>query len=133
MKRWANQSALKAHPTRKRFDAHICTLSTSCTSFTLSQRPFTNPSEVFASTRGVCAAGMSSTVEVVIGKLETPLFWLGALTAALACVRLVCWLLSGIKVWVLGNGRLMSPTKLGKWAGEKPFVRRVFSIWFPAK
>lgn len=75
----------------------------------------------------MCGAGMSSTVEVVIGKLETPLFWLGALTAARASVWLVCTLLSGIKVWVLGNGQLVSPTKQGKWAGETPCARQLHS------
>uniref|UniRef100_A0A671YBQ4 Hydroxysteroid (17-beta) dehydrogenase 12b n=1 Tax=Sparus aurata TaxID=8175 RepID=A0A671YBQ4_SPAAU len=47
---------------------------------------------------------------------NAPLFWLGALTAAWLSVCSVYRLLSGIKVWVLGNGRLVSPTKLGKWA-----------------
>uniref|UniRef100_A0A8C4IAV9 Hydroxysteroid (17-beta) dehydrogenase 12b n=1 Tax=Dicentrarchus labrax TaxID=13489 RepID=A0A8C4IAV9_DICLA len=47
---------------------------------------------------------------------EAPLFWLGALTAAWISVCSVYRLLSGIKLWVLGNGRLVSPAKLGKWA-----------------
>uniref|UniRef100_A0A671Y4Z0 Hydroxysteroid (17-beta) dehydrogenase 12b n=1 Tax=Sparus aurata TaxID=8175 RepID=A0A671Y4Z0_SPAAU len=59
---------------------------------------------------------MSSSGEVVLRALEAPLFWLGALTAAWLSVCSVYRLLSGIKVWVLGNGRLVSPTKLGKWA-----------------
>uniref|UniRef100_A0A7N8XSZ1 Hydroxysteroid (17-beta) dehydrogenase 12b n=1 Tax=Mastacembelus armatus TaxID=205130 RepID=A0A7N8XSZ1_9TELE len=46
----------------------------------------------------------------------TPLFWLGALTAAWLSVRSVYRLLSAIRVWVLGNGRLVSPANLGKWA-----------------
>ena len=62
---------------------------------------------------------MSSGGEVALRAAETPLFWLGALTATWASVCLVYRLLSGIKVWVLGNGRLVSPSKLGKWAGEK--------------
>uniref|UniRef100_A0A8C4I9Q4 Hydroxysteroid (17-beta) dehydrogenase 12b n=1 Tax=Dicentrarchus labrax TaxID=13489 RepID=A0A8C4I9Q4_DICLA len=48
--------------------------------------------------------------------LDAPLFWLGALTAAWISVCSVYRLLSGIKLWVLGNGRLVSPAKLGKWA-----------------
>uniref|UniRef100_A0A4W6EJI6 Hydroxysteroid (17-beta) dehydrogenase 12b n=1 Tax=Lates calcarifer TaxID=8187 RepID=A0A4W6EJI6_LATCA len=59
---------------------------------------------------------MSSSGEAVFRAVETPLFWLGALTAAWLSVCSVYRLLSGIKVWVLGNGRLVSPTKLGKWA-----------------
>lgn len=131
-KRWRDEpirGALTAHPTRNRFDARICTLSTSfCINSEAIHKYWVAGSSVLTSDGVVCGAGMSSAVEVVIGKLETPLFWLGALTAALASVRLVCWVLSGIKVWVLGNGRLMSPTKLGKWAGEKPFVRRFFPL-----
>uniref|UniRef100_A0A8C2WBQ2 Hydroxysteroid (17-beta) dehydrogenase 12b n=1 Tax=Cyclopterus lumpus TaxID=8103 RepID=A0A8C2WBQ2_CYCLU len=46
----------------------------------------------------------------------TPLLWLGALTAAWLTVCTAYRLLSGIRVWVLGNGRLVSPTELGKWA-----------------
>ncbi|GLD55827.1 very-long-chain 3-oxoacyl-CoA reductase-B-like protein [Lates japonicus] len=60
--------------------------------------------------------GMSSSGEAVFRAVETPLFWLGALTAAWLSVCSVYRLLSGIRVWVLGNGRLVSPTKLGKWA-----------------
>lgn len=65
---------------------------------------------------------MSSSGEAVFRAVETPLFCLGALTAAWLSVCSVCRLLSGIKVWVLGNGRLVSPAKLGKWAGEEPQV-----------
>ncbi|KAG8001202.1 Very-long-chain 3-oxoacyl-CoA reductase-A [Nibea albiflora] len=59
---------------------------------------------------------MSSGGEVVLRAVEAPLFWLGALTAAWLSLCSVCRLLSGIRVWVLGNGRLVSPAKLGKWA-----------------
>ncbi|XP_054627159.1 very-long-chain 3-oxoacyl-CoA reductase-B [Dunckerocampus dactyliophorus] len=59
---------------------------------------------------------MSSSGEIVLRAVETPLFWLGAITAAWLSVCSVCRLLAGIKVWVLGNGRLVSPDKLGKWA-----------------
>uniref|UniRef100_A0A3B5M555 Hydroxysteroid (17-beta) dehydrogenase 12b n=1 Tax=Xiphophorus couchianus TaxID=32473 RepID=A0A3B5M555_9TELE len=48
--------------------------------------------------------------------VEAPLFWLGVLTAAWLSVCSVYRLLSGFRVWVLGNGRLISPNKLGKWA-----------------
>lgn len=48
--------------------------------------------------------------------LEGPLFWLGALTAAWFSVRGGCALLSALRVWVLGNGRLVSPSRLGQWA-----------------
>ncbi|XP_034536343.1 very-long-chain 3-oxoacyl-CoA reductase-B isoform X2 [Notolabrus celidotus] len=59
---------------------------------------------------------MLSGGEVVLRALETPLFWLGAVTAAWLSVCSVYRLLTGIRVWVLGNGRLVSPTRLGKWA-----------------
>lgn len=59
-----------------------------------------------------------SVGEGLLRAVEAPLFWLGALTAAWASVCLVHRLLSGFKVWVLGNGRFLSPNKLGKWAGE---------------
>ncbi|KAM9817179.1 very-long-chain 3-oxoacyl-CoA reductase-B [Neosynchiropus ocellatus] len=59
---------------------------------------------------------MSSSVEVVLRALEAPLFWLGAATAAWLSLCSVCRLLSGIRVWVLGNGRTVTPAKLGKWA-----------------
>lgn len=62
---------------------------------------------------------MSSSGELVLRKVETPLFWIGALTVAWALGRLVYSLVSATRVWVLGNGRLVSPAKLGKWAGEK--------------
>lgn len=63
-------------------------------------------------------ANTMSTGEALLRAAEAPLFWLGALTASWASLCLVCRLLSGFKVWVLGNGRFMSPHKLGKWAGE---------------
>ncbi|XP_038852317.1 very-long-chain 3-oxoacyl-CoA reductase-B isoform X2 [Salvelinus namaycush] len=59
---------------------------------------------------------MSSTGETLLRAVETPLFWIGALTAAYFSVCSVCRLLSGLRVWVLGNGRVVSPAKLGKWA-----------------
>ncbi|KAG7483316.1 very-long-chain 3-oxoacyl-CoA reductase-B-like [Solea senegalensis] len=59
---------------------------------------------------------MTSNREVLFRSLETPLLCLGALTAAWFTLCSVCRLVSGFRVWVLGNGRLVSPTKLGKWA-----------------
>ena len=49
---------------------------------------------------------------------ETPLFWLGALTAAWMAVSGLHGLLAGLRVWALGNGAAVSPKRLGKWAGE---------------
>lgn len=62
----------------------------------------------------------ASGSEGVLRAAEAPLFWLGALTAAWACVCLGQRLLSGLRVWVLGGGRLMAPSRLGTWAGETP-------------
>nr|BEH16729.1 hydroxysteroid 17-beta dehydrogenase 12b [Sardinops melanostictus] len=55
-------------------------------------------------------------MESVLELVKPPLFWLGALTAAWFSVCSVYRLLNGLKIWILGNGRLVSPTKLGKWA-----------------
>uniref|UniRef100_A0A3B5PR35 Hydroxysteroid (17-beta) dehydrogenase 12b n=1 Tax=Xiphophorus maculatus TaxID=8083 RepID=A0A3B5PR35_XIPMA len=59
---------------------------------------------------------MSFSGEAMLKAVEAPLFWLGVLTAAWLSVCSVYRLLSGFRVWVLGNGRLISPNKLGKWA-----------------
>ncbi|XP_057705971.1 very-long-chain 3-oxoacyl-CoA reductase-B [Corythoichthys intestinalis] len=59
---------------------------------------------------------MFSIGDVVLPALEKPLYWLGAVTAAWLSVCTVYRLLAGFKVWVLGNGLLVSPAKLGKWA-----------------
>lgn len=69
--------------------------------------------------------------EGVLRAAEAPLFWLGALTAAWASVCLVYRLLSGFKVWVLGNGRFLSPNKLGKWAGETRVQNTVDLLTYP--
>uniref|UniRef100_A0A7N8YC97 3-ketoacyl-CoA reductase n=1 Tax=Mastacembelus armatus TaxID=205130 RepID=A0A7N8YC97_9TELE len=53
--------------------------------------------------------------EEILGKAETPLFWVGAFTVASLSLWLLYRLLSGFRIWVLGNGQLLSP-KLGKWA-----------------
>ncbi|CAL8323265.1 very-long-chain 3-oxoacyl-CoA reductase-A [Gadus morhua] len=54
-------------------------------------------------------------VEDVLRRAETPLMWVGAFTVASLALWLLYRLLSGIRIWVLGNGGLLSP-KLGKWA-----------------
>lgn len=48
---------------------------------------------------------------------ETPLFWVGTFTVASLSLWVLHRLLQGFRIWVLGNGQLLSP-KLGKWAGE---------------
>lgn len=56
-------------------------------------------------------------VEETVRGAEAPLFWVGAFTVASLALWLIYRLLSGFRIWVLGNGKLLSP-KLGKWAGE---------------
>lgn len=56
-------------------------------------------------------------VEETLRRAETPLFWVGAFAVASMALWLLYRLLSGFRIWVLGNGTLLSP-KLGKWAGE---------------
>lgn len=56
-------------------------------------------------------------VEETLRRAQEPLFWLGALTAASVALWLLYRLLTGFRIWVLGNGTLLSP-KLGRWAGE---------------
>ncbi|KAM9816155.1 very-long-chain 3-oxoacyl-CoA reductase-A [Syngnathus typhle] len=51
----------------------------------------------------------------MLRRAETPLFWVGAFTVASLLLWLLYRLLSGFRVWVLGNGQLISP-RLGKWA-----------------
>ncbi|XP_054476132.1 very-long-chain 3-oxoacyl-CoA reductase-A [Anoplopoma fimbria] len=48
-------------------------------------------------------------------KVEETLFWVGALAVASLALWLLYRLLSGFRIWVLGNGQLLTP-KLGKWA-----------------
>ena len=47
---------------------------------------------------------------------ESSLFWVGAVTAAYVASCLIYMLISGTRIWVLGNGQLLTPKKLGKWA-----------------
>jgi len=72
-------------------------------------------------------------VEETLRGAEAPLFWVGALTVASLSLWLLYRLLSGFRIWVLGNGQLLSPKLQGKWAGEflfflgvknKPWSRR---------
>ncbi|KAJ3595852.1 hypothetical protein NHX12_002265 [Muraenolepis orangiensis] len=56
-----------------------------------------------------------NNVEDVLRLAETPLLWVGAFTVASLALFVLYKLLSGIRIWVLGNGRLVYPT-LGKWA-----------------
>ncbi|TRY54834.1 hypothetical protein DNTS_001800 [Danionella cerebrum] len=46
---------------------------------------------------------------------EKALFWVGALITASLVLWLLFKMLTGFRIWVLGNGNLLSP-KLGKWA-----------------
>uniref|UniRef100_A0A673JQ67 Very-long-chain 3-oxoacyl-CoA reductase-B-like n=1 Tax=Sinocyclocheilus rhinocerous TaxID=307959 RepID=A0A673JQ67_9TELE len=48
--------------------------------------------------------------------LTDALYWIGAVTVSWVSVSTLCCLLSGIRVWIVGNGNLMRATKLGKWA-----------------
>ncbi|KAM7397106.1 hypothetical protein PAMP_020103 [Pampus punctatissimus] len=57
-------------------------------------------------------------VEEMLRRAETPLFWVGAFAVASLALWLLYRLLSGFRIWVLGNGQLLSP-KLGKWAEEQ--------------
>ncbi|TSK13367.1 Very-long-chain 3-oxoacyl-CoA reductase-A [Bagarius yarrelli] len=47
--------------------------------------------------------------------VESPLYWVGAVTTASLALWLLHHIISGFRIWVLGNGDLLSP-KLGKWA-----------------
>lgn len=59
--------------------------------------------------------------EETLRRAEAPLFWVGAFTVASLALWLLYRLLSGFRIWVLGNGKLLSP-KLGKWAGESGHI-----------
>ncbi|XP_026869630.2 very-long-chain 3-oxoacyl-CoA reductase-B [Electrophorus electricus] len=49
-------------------------------------------------------------------RLKAPLFWIGAVTVAWVSLCTLYRLINGLRVWILGNGNLISPSKLGKWA-----------------
>ncbi|XP_072321512.1 very-long-chain 3-oxoacyl-CoA reductase-B isoform X2 [Eucyclogobius newberryi] len=59
---------------------------------------------------------MLSGADAVLKAVEAPLFWLGAAAAVWLSVCALYRLLSGLRVWILGNGRLVSPAALGQWA-----------------
>ncbi|GAA6104523.1 very-long-chain 3-oxoacyl-CoA reductase-B [Tachysurus ichikawai] len=52
----------------------------------------------------------------VLKKIQLPLFWVGAVTLTWVSVRTLFRLLTGLRVWFLGNGDLIKAPKLGKWA-----------------
>ncbi|XP_017554949.1 very-long-chain 3-oxoacyl-CoA reductase-A [Pygocentrus nattereri] len=56
-----------------------------------------------------------SELKKVLPGAEAALLWVGALTTASLTLWILYRLLSGFRIWVLGNGDLLSP-KLGKWA-----------------
>uniref|UniRef100_A0A3B3V4N8 3-ketoacyl-CoA reductase n=1 Tax=Poecilia latipinna TaxID=48699 RepID=A0A3B3V4N8_9TELE len=55
------------------------------------------------------------SVDEMMSRAETPLFWVGAFTVASMALWLLYRLLTGFRIWILGNGQLLTP-KLGKWA-----------------
>ncbi|XP_061078646.1 very-long-chain 3-oxoacyl-CoA reductase-A [Conger conger] len=57
----------------------------------------------------------SFDMEALLRLAEVPLYWVGVFTAAWLSLWVVYKLLFGFRIWVLGNGQLIS-TKLGKWA-----------------
>uniref|UniRef100_A0A3Q2WUX4 3-ketoacyl-CoA reductase n=1 Tax=Haplochromis burtoni TaxID=8153 RepID=A0A3Q2WUX4_HAPBU len=65
-------------------------------------------------------------VEEMISWAETPLFWVGAFTVASLTLWLLYRLLTGFRIWVLGNGQLLSP-KLGKWLARRGFAMMLIS------
>lgn len=60
------------------------------------------------------------SVDEMMSRAETPLFWVGAFTVASLALWLLYRLLTGFRIWILGNGQLLTP-RLGKWAGESGF------------
>ncbi|XP_048887024.1 very-long-chain 3-oxoacyl-CoA reductase-B-like [Brienomyrus brachyistius] len=58
---------------------------------------------------------MQPCLETVLRRTEAPLYWIGAATAAWVSLWTFYRLLSGFRIWVLGNGQIVC-TKLGKWA-----------------
>uniref|UniRef100_A0A3B5Q7V2 Hydroxysteroid (17-beta) dehydrogenase 12a n=1 Tax=Xiphophorus maculatus TaxID=8083 RepID=A0A3B5Q7V2_XIPMA len=55
------------------------------------------------------------SVDEMMSRAETPLFWVGAFTVASLALWLLYRLLTGFRIWILGNGQLLTP-RLGKWA-----------------
>uniref|UniRef100_A0A8B9JPU1 Hydroxysteroid (17-beta) dehydrogenase 12b n=1 Tax=Astyanax mexicanus TaxID=7994 RepID=A0A8B9JPU1_ASTMX len=52
--------------------------------------------------------------------LGDALCWLGSAAAAWLSACALYRLLTGLRVWILGNGALVSPAELGAWAGQSP-------------
>ncbi|MED6279974.1 hypothetical protein CHARACLAT_006167 [Characodon lateralis] len=62
------------------------------------------------------AASMNrESVNEMISTAETPLLWVGAFTVACLTLWLLYRLLTGFRIWILGNGQLLTP-RLGRWA-----------------
>ncbi|XP_077067024.1 very-long-chain 3-oxoacyl-CoA reductase-A [Siphateles boraxobius] len=57
----------------------------------------------------------SLTVVETLQPAVRAIFWVGALTTASLALWLLYMVITGFRIWVLGNGDLISP-KLGKWA-----------------
>ncbi|XP_029599790.1 very-long-chain 3-oxoacyl-CoA reductase-A-like isoform X2 [Salmo trutta] len=57
----------------------------------------------------------SLKVDDMLLMTETLFFWVGTFTVASLSLWVLHRLLQGFRIWVLGNGQLLSP-KLGKWA-----------------
>ncbi|KAG1933245.1 very-long-chain 3-oxoacyl-CoA reductase-A [Pimephales promelas] len=57
----------------------------------------------------------SFTVVETLQPAVRAIFWVGALTTASLTLWLLYLVITGFRIWVLGNGDLISP-KLGKWA-----------------
>lgn len=113
-----SQTLMRKCPTEEGFWlTHVCALWALCHHVNIDT--INSGTSIDTQFRQVCSAAMSFSGEAVFRAVEAPLFWLGALTAAWLSLCTVYRLLSGFRVWVLGNGRLLSPAKLGKWAGEK--------------
>ncbi|KAK5607700.1 hypothetical protein CRENBAI_014247, partial [Crenichthys baileyi] len=55
------------------------------------------------------------SVNEMISRAETPLFWVGAFTVACLELWLLYRLLTGFRIWIMGNGQLLTP-RLGRWA-----------------
>lgn len=59
----------------------------------------------------------SLTVVETLQPAVRAIFWVGALITASLALWLLYMVITGFRIWVLGNGDLISP-KLGKWAGK---------------
>nr|XP_055065271.1 very-long-chain 3-oxoacyl-CoA reductase-B [Misgurnus anguillicaudatus] len=48
--------------------------------------------------------------------LRDPIYWIGVVTVAWLSLCTLCFLIKGIRVWIVGNDNLVRASKLGKWA-----------------